>query len=53
MAAPQGPQDRDRDLDKDSRQRRLRQRNLATLAVLGGLAVLFYIITIVKMSGGG
>jgi hypothetical protein len=38
--------------DRDGRERRLRQRNLAMLAVLGGLAVLFYVITIVKMGGG-
>jgi hypothetical protein len=38
--------------DRDDRVRRLRQRNLAMLAVLGGLAVLFYVITIVKMGGG-
>jgi len=38
--------------DRGGRQRRLRQRNLAMLAVLGGLAVLFYVITIVKMGGG-
>ncbi len=37
----------------DQRQRQLRKRNLAMLAVLGGLAVLFYVVTIVKMGGGG
>jgi hypothetical protein len=34
-------------------QRRQRSRNLAMLAVLGGLVVLFYVITIVKMGGTG
>ncbi|MDX1484316.1 MAG: hypothetical protein R3229_07530 [Alphaproteobacteria bacterium] len=37
----------------ERRARRQRGRNLAMLAVLGGLAALFYVITIVKMSGGG
>jgi len=32
--------------------KRLRARNLALLAVLGGLAVLFYLITIVRFGGG-
>ena len=45
--------DHNRDRDVDPRQRRLRLRNLAMLAVLGGLAVLFYVITIVKMGGRG
>ena len=40
------------DGDRGGRERRLRQRNLAMLAILGGLAVLFYVITIVKMGGG-
>ena len=35
------------------RKRQQRTRNLALLAVLGGLVVLFYVITIVKMSGAG
>jgi hypothetical protein len=34
------------------RQRR-RARNIALLAVLGGLVVLFYAMTIAKMQGGG
>lgn len=33
--------------------KRLRARNLALLAVLAGLAVLFYLITIVRFGGGG
>ena len=37
--------------DLTPRQRRQRSRNWAVLAVLGGLAVLFYVITIVKMGG--
>ena len=43
----------DRNRDLGPRQRQLRSRNLVMLAVLGGLAVLFYVITIVKMGGGG
>jgi len=35
----------------DSRQKRLRSKNLAVLAVLVGLVVLFYVITIVRMGG--
>ena len=34
------------------RQRRLRSRNIAVAAALGVLVVLFYIVAIVKMSGG-
>jgi len=33
------------------RVRRIRDRNLATLAILLGLVVLFYLITIVRMGG--
>jgi hypothetical protein len=33
--------------------RRRRGRNIALSVVLGALVVLFYVITIVKMSGGG
>jgi hypothetical protein len=33
--------------------RRRRGRNIALSLVLGALVVLFYVITIVKMSGGG
>ena len=32
--------------------RRLRNRNIAVAATLGVLVVLFYIVAIVKMSGG-
>ncbi|MCZ6848891.1 MAG: hypothetical protein O7F75_08600 [Alphaproteobacteria bacterium] len=45
--------DRDRDPALDPRRRQLRSRNLAVLAVLGALALLFYVITIVKMGGAG
>jgi hypothetical protein len=34
------------------RERRIRARNRALLAVLLGLIVLFYIMSIVRMSGG-
>ncbi len=44
---------RDRDPALDPRRRQLRNRNMAVLAVLGALAVLFYVITIVKMGGAG
>ena len=43
--------DQDRDSAMDLRQRQLRSRNLVMLAVLGALALLFYVITIVKMGG--
>ncbi len=36
----------------DERERRIRARNRALLAVLLGLVVLFYVISIVRMSGG-
>jgi len=36
----------------DDRRRRLRNRNIAVAAILGVLAALFYIVAIVKMSGG-
>ena len=45
--------DRDRDGAEGARQRHLRKRNLAMLVVLGSLALLFYVITIVKMGGSG
>jgi hypothetical protein len=34
-------------------QRRRRAKSIALALVLAGLAALFYLITIVKMSGGG
>ena len=37
--------------DPAERRRRLRSRNLAVAAVLGALALLFYVVAIVKMSG--
>jgi hypothetical protein len=36
----------------DERERRMRARNRALLAVLLGLVALFYVIAIVRMSGG-
>ncbi|HXQ50856.1 MAG TPA: hypothetical protein VN802_07170 [Stellaceae bacterium] len=36
----------------DDRQRRQRVKNLALLAVLAGLAMLFYVITLVRMGAG-
>ena len=33
------------------RHRQRRGRNLALLAVLGGMAVLFYLVTLVRMGG--
>ena len=36
----------------DERERRIRARNRALLAVLLGLVVLFYVMSIVRMSGG-
>lgn len=33
-------------------EKRLRRRNLALLAVLVGLVVLFYVMTMVRMGGG-
>jgi len=41
----------DRRRDPGDRQRRLRSRNIAIAAILGALVVLFYVVTIVKMSG--
>lgn len=40
--------------DEDERERKRRQRtkNLAMLLVLGGLAILFYLITMVKFGVG-
>jgi hypothetical protein len=37
---------------RDQRERNLRQRNRAMLFVLLGLVALFYVIAIVRMSGG-
>lgn len=42
-------------MDEDERRefdRRRRNRNLALLAVLVGLVVLFYVLSIVRMTGG-
>jgi hypothetical protein len=36
----------------DERRRRIRARNRALLAVLLGLVILFYVISIVRISGG-
>ena len=36
----------------DERQRRIRSRNRALLALLLALVALFYVISIVRMSGG-
>ena len=36
----------------DERERRMRARNRALAAVLFGLAALFFIIAVVRMSGG-
>ena len=36
----------------NERERRIRARNRALLAVLLGLVVLFYVMSIVRMSGG-
>lgn len=41
------------DQDKNVRRRRIRSRNLALLAVLLGVIVLFYLITLVRLGGGG
>ena len=40
--------------DEDERERKRRQRtkNLAMLAVLAGVAILFYLIAMVKFGGG-
>jgi hypothetical protein len=37
--------------EKAERNRRIRRRNLALLGVLVGLVVLFYLITIARISG--
>ena len=39
------------DASMDERERRIRARNRALLAVLLALVVLFYVISIVRMSG--
>jgi hypothetical protein len=36
----------------DERERRMRARNRALLALLLGLVALFYVVTIVRISGG-
>jgi hypothetical protein len=35
----------------DDRERRLRTKNLALLAVLAGVALLFFVMTLVKLGG--
>jgi hypothetical protein len=41
------------DAAMDERERRIRARNRALAAVLFALAALFFVIAIVRMSGGG
>ena len=36
-----------------ARKRRQRSRSVANAAILGGLVIMFYIITVLKMSGNG
>ena len=36
----------------DERERRMRARNRALLALLLGLVALFYVVTLVRLSGG-
>ncbi|MGY9055992.1 MAG: hypothetical protein ACKVGZ_10395 [Alphaproteobacteria bacterium] len=38
--------------DAQNRKRRMRNRNLALMAVLFGLMVLFYVVTIVRVGSG-
>jgi hypothetical protein len=40
------------DIPVEERERRIRARNRALLAVLLGLVALFYVMSIVRMSGG-
>lgn len=42
----------DMDMVGDERERRMRSRNRALLAVLLALVALFYVIALVRMSGG-
>lgn len=49
MNTNRGP---DRSDDPAERRRRLRNRNLAVAGILAALVVLFYVVAIVKMSGG-
>lgn len=42
-----------KDEKDDDLVRRRRVRNLVVGGVLGALAILFYLITVVKMTGGG
>lgn len=43
--------DGDKDKERSDMHRRQRSKNLTMLFVLGGLAVLFYVIAIVRMGG--
>ncbi|MGE5269979.1 MAG: hypothetical protein ACM3JG_09955 [Thiohalocapsa sp.] len=52
MSVEAPPVDSGMDSGHDERLRRMRARNRALLAVLLGLVVLFYVIAIVRMSGG-
>jgi len=45
-------EDEDKNSEQNLRRRRLRSKNLTMLFVLGGLAVLFYVVAIVRMGGG-
>lgn len=44
-------EDNDKQEDRSDMHRRQRSKNLTMLFVLGGLAVLFYVVAIVRMGG--
>ena len=54
VAARNNGKQNPKDIGQDSiePQRRLRAKNLAVAGVLAGLALMFYLVAIVKMSGG-
>lgn len=45
-------EDDEKDREQNESRRRLRSKNLTMLFALGGLAVLFYVVAIVRMGGG-
>ena len=50
--AEQAGETAERDRHRSDTHRRQRSKNIALAAVLFGLAVLFYVVAIVKISGG-
>lgn len=52
MTASKSPQEPPRGETEAELRKRVRGKNLALVAVLAGLVVIFYVLTLVRMGGG-